>query len=71
MSIISRNCQDFGQIRAVLILRELVRVHKIEVPFLFETLVSANKIEEIKWMLGFDYYFVVDRIGRSGGLCVF
>jgi hypothetical protein len=30
--------------------------------------VHANKIEEIRSRLGFDGAFVVDRIGRSGGL---
>lgn len=35
--------------------------------FLCETLVHANKIEEIRIRLGFDASFVVDNIGRSGG----
>lgn len=36
-----------------------------------ETLVHANKIEEVHVKLGFDAAFRVDRIGRGGGLAIF
>jgi exonuclease III len=36
--------------------------------FLCETLVHANKIEDIRVRLGYDGAFAVDKIGRSGGL---
>jgi len=36
--------------------------------FLSETLVHANKVEEIRARLGFDGAFVVNRIGRIGGI---
>lgn len=29
---------------------------------------TSNKIEELNYMLAFDYCFSVDRIGRGGGL---
>lgn len=48
MSLLSCNCQGLGQSRAISILRELFRAHKIHVLFLTKTLVLANKIEEIK-----------------------
>lgn len=54
--------------RAVLTLRDLLRTYQPDVIFLCETLVHANKIEEIRVRLGFDASFAVDRIGRSGGL---
>lgn len=36
--------------------------------FLIETLCSKNKLERIKLQLGYDGLFIVDRVGRSGGL---
>jgi len=36
--------------------------------FLCETLVHRNKIEEFRYILGFDSCFYVDRFGRGGGL---
>jgi hypothetical protein len=42
----------------------------VKVIFLCETLVHANKIEEVRIRLGFDASFAVDKIGRSGGLAV-
>lgn len=38
--------------------------------FLIETLCSKNKLESIKVKLGFDGLFVVDRVGRSGGIAL-
>jgi len=29
---------------------------------------TSNKIEELKYMLAFDYCLYVDRVGRGGGL---
>jgi len=57
-----------GNPSAVPTLRDLVRKYKSDVIFLSETLVHANKIEEIRVRLGFDGAFAVERIGRSGGL---
>jgi exonuclease III len=70
MSIISWNCRGLGNPRAVPTLRDLARKYRVEVIFLCETLVHANKIEETRVRLGFDASFAVDRIGRSGGLAV-
>ncbi|CAN1729936.1 LINE-1 reverse transcriptase homolog [Linum perenne] len=70
MIIISWNCRGLGQPRAVRALSELVKVHRPDVIFLSETLVQKQKMEEIRIKLKFDGCFVVDPIGRSGGLCV-
>jgi hypothetical protein len=37
---------------------------------LYETLVHANKTEELKYVLGFDFCFSVDREGRGGGVAL-
>jgi len=46
----------------------MARKYHLDVIFLCETLVHANRIEEIRNKLGFDPSFVVNKIGRSGGL---
>ena len=51
-------------------MRDLVQKHKLDVLFLCETLVHANKIEEIHIRLGFEEAFIVSGIGRSGGLAI-
>ncbi|MCH80235.1 hypothetical protein A2U01_0001001 [Trifolium medium] len=70
MSFLSWNCRGLGNSSAVPTIRDLVRKYKVDVIFLCETLVHANKIEEIRVGLGFDAFFAVDRIGRSGGLAI-
>ncbi|MCH82637.1 endonuclease/exonuclease/phosphatase family protein [Trifolium medium] len=49
---------------------DLVQKYRADVIFLCETLVHANKIEEVRVRLGFDASFAVDRVGRSGGLAI-
>lgn len=56
--------------RAVPALRDLVRDYKPDVFLLFETLVHANKIEEIRSRIGFDFCFTMDRLGRSDSIVV-
>lgn len=70
MNILSWNCRGLGHPLAISTIRELVRVHKPSVIFLFETLASKNKVEEIRSRINFKCCFVVDCVGRSGGLCV-
>ncbi|XP_075478725.1 uncharacterized protein LOC142519565 [Primulina tabacum] len=65
------NCRGLGHPRAVPILCELIKAHRVDVVFLFETLVHAVKIEEIRVKVRFAGAFSVDRFGRSGGLAVF
>jgi hypothetical protein len=45
-------------------------VYKPDVLFLSETLSIANKMEELRYMLGFDSCFSVDREGRGGGIAL-
>jgi hypothetical protein len=67
----SWNCRGLGNPSAVPTLRDLARKYRLNVLFLCETLVHANRIEEIRVRLGFDASFAVDKIGRSGGLAIF
>lgn len=67
MIILSWNCRGLGHPRAVPILCELIKAHKVDVVFLSETLVHGVKIEEIKAKLCFAGPFSVDRFGRSAG----
>jgi exonuclease III len=71
MNLVSWNCRGLGSPSAVSNLKYLVRHHKIVILFLSETLVSSNKIEEIRYVLGFNSCFSVDRVGRSGGFAMF
>ena len=71
MSTLSWNCRGLGQPWTVCILAEVVRNKKPTFIFHMETLCSRNKLERIKIQLGYDGLFVVDRVGRSGGLVLF
>lgn len=70
MIVLSWNCRGLGNFPAILALRELVRVHKPNVIFLFETLSHSSKIEELHVLLNYDCAFSVDCLGHSGGICV-
>ena len=51
-------------------LAELVMSKKPSFIFLIETLCSRSKLESIKKQLNYDGLFVVERMGRSGGLAL-
>ena len=71
MSVLSWNCRGLGQPRTIQVLLDLARCKKPSIIFLMETLCSKSKLESNKLNLGFDGQFVVDRVGRSGGLALF
>jgi len=71
MSCLSWNCRGMGQPRTVQALHLLVKERKLIFVFLMETLSSKKKLESIWCRLGFAGLFVVDPIGRSGGLALF
>lgn len=71
MRIMSWNYSGLGNAKAVSILCELIRAHKPDVIFMFETLVSFSRIEEYRARLGFDVCYVMDCVGQSGGVCAF
>ena len=71
MSLISWNCRGLGRPTAISDLKYLIRNYNPAILFLSETIVLTNKIEEFKYLLGYDSCFAVDRVGRSGGLAMF
>jgi hypothetical protein len=70
MSIIGCNCRGVGYPCTVHGLKYLVHVYKADVLFLSEVLSIDNKMEELCYMLGFDYYFSVNLEVRGGGLAL-
>ena len=70
MKILSLNCQRLGHPEAVPVLREFARTQKADIFVLFKTLAGSGKVENVRCLLGFEGCFVVDGVGRSGGLCV-
>lgn len=70
MKILSWNCRGLGQPQAIPVIREFVTTHRPEVVFLFETLASTSKVEEVRIKLGFESALAVECVGRSGGICV-
>ncbi|XP_073019349.1 uncharacterized protein [Primulina eburnea] len=71
MIVLSWNCRGLGNPRAVPVLRELIRTHTPDLIFLFETLVQAQKLEDICIKIGNEGCFAVNRDGRSRGIGVF
>ena len=62
------NCRGINNPRAVRVVCEMVRSHRVDILFLIETISHAKKIEEIRRKLGFEGAFAVDREGPGGGL---
>lgn len=69
MIALSWNCQGLGHPQAIPTIKELVQAHRPLVIFLFKTLAHENKVEEVKRVVAFEGMFVVDQIGRNGGVC--
>jgi len=70
MILLSWNCRGLGNPRRVRALHRLVRVKKPKMVFLMETKLMSKKMEAIRIKLGFEGMFVVDCLGRSGGLAL-
>jgi exonuclease III len=70
MRIMSWNCRGLGNLRTV---RELCRLTKQKKPamvFLMETKLHKTKMENVCYKVGYPNMFLVDRIGKSGGLAL-
>ena len=68
MSCLSWNCQGLGNPQAVRDLHHLVKDKKPTVVFLMETKIFNKNCDFLRIKLGYDHMFVVDSVGRSGGL---
>ena len=71
MSLGAWNCRGVGCPSTIPDLKYLVRHFNPDLLSLSETLAHRNKIEELRYLLGYDACFHVDRTGRGGGLALF
>ena len=70
MSTLSWNCRGLGHPRTVQVLIELVKSRKPSFIFLMKTLCYRHQLEHLKQKLSFENLFMVDQVGRSGGLAL-
>jgi exonuclease III len=70
MIVLAWNCHGLGNPRTVRDLHRMLKVKKPNVVFLMETKLGKNKMELIRIKMGFSNLFVVDSVGRSGGLAL-
>jgi hypothetical protein len=70
MIILSWNCRGLSVPSAIPNLRNIAQGHKPDILFLSETLSKAQKMENIRVMLKYDYCLSIDVEGRSGGLAI-
>jgi hypothetical protein len=71
MILLSWNCRGLGNPRAIRDLCHLVRKKKPNFLFLMETKSNSRRMEFLRVKLGFEGLFVVDFVGKSGGLALF
>lgn len=71
MSCLSWNYCGLGHQRTVQVLMDLGKSKNPSFIFLMKTLYCRDKLEAIKVKLGYEGLFVVDKVGRSGGLAFF
>ena len=68
MSCLFWNCRGLGQPHAIRALKDLIRSNRPNLVFLIETKMSLFHMSRLKFNLGFQHFFGVDREGLSGGL---
>ncbi|XP_074377162.1 uncharacterized protein LOC141718680 [Apium graveolens] len=71
MNCLGWNCRGLENSRTVRVLNDLIRDTNLDILFLSETILVANKIEKLRVKFKYVHCFSVDRAGRSGGLAVF
>lgn len=70
MTILSRNCRGAGNDDFCSTFTELIRVHKPDLIILIETKVLFSFTGNFLINLGFYNSYIVDLVGRVGGICV-
>jgi exonuclease III len=70
MKLISWNCRGLGNPGAVRDLQQMVKEKKPTLLFLMETKSRQRTMEGLRVKLGFAGFFIVDPVGRSGGLAL-
>jgi exonuclease III len=71
MILISWNCRGLGNPRAVRDLCQMVKEKRPDFLFLMETRSNKQRMEGLRVRLGFEGLFVVNSVGKSGGLALF
>ncbi|XP_059436727.1 uncharacterized protein LOC132169767 [Corylus avellana] len=71
MSLVSWNCRGLGNPRTVCDLDQMVKEKKPSFLFLMETISNKKRMERLRVKLGFEGLFVVEPVGKSGGLALF
>jgi len=71
MSLVAWNCGGVGSPSTIPDLKYLVWHFNLDILFLSETLAHRNKIEELRYLLGYNSCVHVDCTGRGGGLALF
>jgi exonuclease III len=71
MILLSWNIRGLGNLRIVSSFHQLVKEKKPSLVFLMETCCSKKHVESLRVQLGYVGVFVVDPVGRSGGLALF
>jgi exonuclease III len=71
MSLISWNCQGLGNPRTIRDLSQMVKEKRPSFLFLIETISSKKRMESLRVKFGFQGLFMVELVGRSGGLALF
>lgn len=67
----SWNCRGIGVAMTIRALRDLVSQYRPSILFLCETKAKRRKVDHLRRLLTFDHGFVVNAVGRSGGLALF
>lgn len=70
MNMLSWNCRGVGLPWNIQFLSDLVRTEKPMIIFLCEMLARKSKIEWVQLRLDYQGFFVVEPVGRSGGLAL-
>lgn len=70
MNLLGSNCRGLGKPRTVRVLKDILKSHKTDLPFLYKTLVEGNKTEALSSKIGSGNFYSVDRLGSGGGLAV-
>ena len=71
MSIVCWNCRGLENLHVIPKIKFVVWYYKPDILFLNETIVQVNRIEEFRYLLGYDSCFAPDRISRGGCIALF
>jgi hypothetical protein len=71
MSTLSWNCRGLGQPRTVQELTRLIRDLCPNIVLLSETRKHKERMNNLRFRLGLNKRFIVDGVGKGGGLALF